>query len=393
MKQKNILLIAITAIITTIILIVSYFVVIPTFFSNKPQPENTITNTVDIIKERVKKSQSLELNKIDQNNIRLKENYNKNKEKFSQILQNSKQEKNAKTSIVAIFDTGIDGTHEELKDSVIYEDCFSSDNSEFQSLCSSKKLGQNNNEELTSSSPCYIPEDISSSCNHGTKVASLLAGKYSLTPNTKLISFKIYSLRKSDSLIFIQEQDFQKALIKLNQIAKSDLGNNIAIQALNLSWNTGEKFSKDCNQNYQEIYKQIEELRLNKVTTFVSAGNDGYKDQVTYPACLSNVINIGSLDNGEGDTNKGDISDFSNYNNTTKFANGRYITTAFAQKQEDNNQKNKDTTSLEAGTSFATPLVTSLYTSCLEKLEKNNLNNQSEECLNIIFVNKKLVLN
>lgn len=101
---------------------------------------------------------------------------------------------------------------------------------------------------------------------------------------------------------------------------------------------------------------------MNKVTTFVSSGNDGYKNQVTYPACLSSIINIGSLDNGEGDTTKGDVSDFSNQNQNTKFLNGRYITTA------DSSGKDKNSTSLEAGTSYAVALASSLYLNCLEQL-------------------------
>lgn len=222
-----------------------------------------------------------------------------------------------KNKVVAIFDTGVDKSHFELENSVLYEACFStnSGNSKNDTVSTNTNSTQIaslcTNQQETSSGNFFdhCKEDIFGECGHGTAVASLISGKYGIAPNAKILSFQIYS--KSNLGLILNLKDFQKALEKLLDLINTQ---TYKVEVLNLSFNTDKLFETYCDNNYPEIANLIQQLLAKKVQIVVSSGNLGKNNQVQFPACFSGIKVVGSVDNGLNNTKNGEISKFSNQN-------------------------------------------------------------------------------
>ena len=97
---------------------------------------------------------------------------------------------------------------------------------------------------------------------------------------------------------------------------------------INLSWNTEKFFENNCDQEDEIFTKQVAKLNNLGVKVVASTGNEGLKDKIAFPSCVSGVVVIGSKDNGLGDTKKDQISSFSNRNANTILEYGKYLTVA-----------------------------------------------------------------
>lgn len=119
-----------------------------------------------------------------------------------------------------------------------------------------------------------------------------------------------------------------------------ELRSSYRIAAVNMSLG-GETYSSYCDSLVPD-YSIIASLRLAGIATVVASGNDGETSKLSVPACLSNVISVGST------TDWDTVSSFSNSASMLQLlAPGENIMTTFPSSSY-----------LEGdGTSFATPMV------------------------------------
>jgi hypothetical protein len=80
------------------------------------------------------------------------------------------------------------------------------------------------------------------------------------------------------------------------------------IAAANMSLDAGRYFA-NCDETNAAMKQMIDLLRAANIATIVSSGNDGYKDSMSSPACISTAVSVGATQ----DTANGTAS-FSNYN-------------------------------------------------------------------------------
>lgn len=184
-------------------------------------------------------------------------------------------------SVIVLLDTGIDGTHPMLAGRILDEACFSNT-----SDCP-------NGEQEMFGPGAAIPCDFG--CDHGTHVAGIAAGAdagdglVGLAPNASLIAIQIFSevggspaAYSSDILAALQHT---LALVPFHPIS-----------AVNLSFG-GSIYSTEesCDQAAASQRLAIELLRQAGVASVAAAGNESFTNALTTPACLSNVISVGSV--------------------------------------------------------------------------------------------------
>ncbi len=230
---------------------------------------------------------------------------------------------------VAVLDTGVDPLHPMFADRLIEEACFSALND-----CPN---GQTQMLGPGSAIPCAIP-----GCGHGTRVAGIAVGNQlagplvGAAPRANLIAIQIFSdvggqpgAYSSDILAALQHV---LGLTAFHQIA-----------SVNLSLG-GTPFNSEasCDQAVASQLNAIALLRAAGVLTVAASGNESFTNAMTTPACLSNVIGVGSTSDNDV------VSSFSNSASFLQLlAPGESVTTA----------NNGGGTTISSGTSMATPHV------------------------------------
>ncbi len=211
-------------------------------------------------------------------------------------------------TVVAVLDTGVDGSHPFLAGKVVEEACYSTTVvGRSETFCPN---GQNQQVGPGSGVPCPLPD-----CLHGTHVAGIVAGSdLTATPpiagvakGARLFAVQVFtrvldpqSCGGAPSCIGAFTSDVIAGLERVYAVA---LAGQHAIAAVNMSL-AGKLFTTTCDS---EPYKPIiDNLRAIGIATVVAAGNSGVPFGVATPACISTAVSVGS-------TNKDDaISAFSN---------------------------------------------------------------------------------
>jgi subtilisin family serine protease len=210
-------------------------------------------------------------------------------------------------SMVAILDTGVDGSHPFLAGKVITEACYSGNGN-----CPNGTTTQTG---TGAALPCtYAP----SGCRHGTHVAGIAAGA-----NGTFSGAPFSGVAKGASILAIQvfsrftgavcgSGEDPCALAYTSDILAGlehvyDLRNQYQIASANLSLG-GSLYSSTAqcdaaNPGYKAI---IDTLRAAGIATVAAAGNNGSPTGLSAPACISSAISVGA-------TSKTDqIASFSN---------------------------------------------------------------------------------
>jgi subtilase family serine protease len=262
--------------------------------------------------------------------------------------------------IVAILDTGVQRTHPFLGGRVIAEACFSSATTGVTSVCPG---GAESAFGTGTAGPCAVP---GTACNHGTHVAGIAAGSGAsfsgVAKNASIIAIQVFSRFNDDSscggpgtapcaLSF--DSDQIEALNYVN--AQRLIFNGKRIAAVNMSLGGG-KFTATCPNDSRRF--AIDQLRTPNpldptdpgVATVVSAGNNGYTDAISAPACNVGAVPVASS------TKSDVISSFSNIAALTAFprllvAPGSSITSSYP----------TSTFAVLSGTSMAAPHVTGTF--------------------------------
>lgn len=208
---------------------------------------------------------------------------------------------------VAILDTGVEAGHPFLSGKVVKEACFSS-TSPANSAVSLCPNGQDGQIGAGAAQPC----SGIGGCDHGTHVAGIAAGKGSnfsgVAREAKIIAVNIFSKFSSPSVCspgptpcirtFTSDQ-----IEGLQHILTLANANQEKVSSINMSIGGGKSTSA-CDADPRKLV--IDQLRTLNIATVIASGNEGFTDGLSFPACISSAISVGS-------TTKTDaVSDFSN---------------------------------------------------------------------------------
>jgi hypothetical protein len=253
---------------------------------------------------------------------------------------------------IAVLDTGIDKNHSWFStggNRVVSEACYSTSGPTTIGTSSSFCPGGAASSTAANSGlncALNIP-----GCDHGTHVGGIVAGNDGSGPNfgvargANLVAMQVFSQIDDFSICFTigpcirsYKSDQIKALERV--LAIKDTHN---IAAVNMSLGEGQYSDQAaCDAANPSIKAAIDNLRSVGIATVISAGNDGFRDSIGAPGCVSSAISVGNTTDADG------ISFTSNvYSQLHLLAPGTDITSAAA----------GGGTSVKTGTSMAAPQV------------------------------------
>ncbi len=203
---------------------------------------------------------------------------------------------------IAILDTGVDGGHPFLAGRVVTEACFST-NSAANRSTSVCPNGQAEQTGAGAARPCGV-----SGCEHGTHVAGIAAGRGAdfsgMAPDADIIAVQVFSrftgaaCGGQAACVASFTSDQIRALDFVQQLAGAR-----AVAAVNMSLGGGRSTTA-CDSDITKPV--IDQLRAAGIATVIASGNDGFRDSVSFPGCISTAVTVGA-------TTKADaLADFSN---------------------------------------------------------------------------------
>ncbi|ARN73224.1 S8 family serine peptidase [Oceanicoccus sagamiensis] len=207
---------------------------------------------------------------------------------------------------VAILDVGFQVDHSHFSGRVVEEACFSSSSgSRYTSLCPGGQDGSGaGTAEVCGDGDCY----------HGTHVASIAAGSHGtyrgVAPKADIIMVQVFTRANYSSncsplaapCLLAFDSDVLAGMAYVEGLASSY---NIA--AVNLSLGSGE-YSSECTSSAERnLANQVADLKALGIATIASSGNSEFTNAIARPACIPDVISVGSVrDTGNS------VSTFSN---------------------------------------------------------------------------------
>lgn len=202
---------------------------------------------------------------------------------------------------VAILDSGVDKNSSFLSGKVAEEACYSIGFFQLglQSLCPGflgRSTAPGSALPYPSGGTCTPPL-----CDHGTHVAGIVAGGSpswsGLAKGAKLIAIQVFHRKNffcgnyDPPCISADDSNILSGLQRVYQ-----LRNTYPIAAINMSLG-GERGYEDqqsCDDDYEEMKLAIDQLKSSGIATVISSGNDGYRNALSGPACISSAISVGS---------------------------------------------------------------------------------------------------
>ncbi len=197
---------------------------------------------------------------------------------------------------IVVLDTGVESSHEILDGKVIAEACFSATTGEKDrstSLCP-----DGSNQQIGAGAGVNCPDGISG-CTHGTLVAGVAAGDgvavSGVAKDADIISVQVFS-EFTDPTCLDYNMSSPCALSWISdQIAALEwiytIHSDYNIAAVNMSLGGGN-YSEYCDGDARK--HSIDNLRSVDIATVVAAGDDGLREAVDAPACISSTVSVGS---------------------------------------------------------------------------------------------------
>jgi subtilisin len=274
---------------------------------------------------------------------------------------------------VAIVDSGVDKNHTFLSGKVVSEACYSSNNASSTSVCPG---GVTDSTAPNSGLNCPV---TTSGCDHGTHVAGIAAGKgvsfSGVAKDANIIAIQVFSQFTSTTncgsvtpCALYWTSDLIKGLERVKTLSTT-MPNIVAV---NLSLQTGQQFTSNCDAAHAATKAAIDNLRSVGIATVICAGNFSFTTALTAPACISTSISVGSVDDGSLGTTQDVVSNFSDSSPLLHLlAPGRWINSSVP----GNNFANF------SGTSMATPHVVGAFAI----LRQKNPNASIDRILNALI--------
>lgn len=204
----------------------------------------------------------------------------------------------------AVIDSGVDTDHPGLADSIFFQRCFRAENKD----CPNGN-DINSAEDHVLQSWTVGGDTVTNGGGHGTHVSGIITGPNGAAPDVQIAALKVFGYSDYGA----QTSDLQKALdyIVANQAV-------LEIDFVNLSLGGG-KFSDRarCDNDRRSYARAFGRLNALGITVFAATGNGGHLDGISYPACATGAIGVGS--SRKDDT----VSGFSN--TTPNQGSGRMV--------------------------------------------------------------------
>jgi subtilisin family serine protease len=209
---------------------------------------------------------------------------------------------------VAVLDNGTQGNHEFFKNAsgtsrASIQGCYGTNINNYggvnyKSVCPSPN-SDGDSPPGTAGSAEPVPNCSSKNpyvCGHGTHVAGIAAGLQGTAPDATIVPIQVFSFDISaveEPSAFVA--DILKALeLMANLTAAGTLSNPITI---NLSLGGDVAVWGDCSANYPSAQQSIQKMFSWGVPVVAASGNSGYNNRVTFPACMSKIIKVASVNN------------------------------------------------------------------------------------------------
>jgi subtilisin len=220
---------------------------------------------------------------------------------------------------VAILDSGVDKTHSFMSGKVVSEACYSISNGSYTSVCPG---GVTESTSPGSGVNCSV--SMNSDCAHGTHVAGIAAGKGSsfsgVARDANIISIQVFSQPVAGGRLGAFDSSIISGLQRVQELNAS-----FNIPAVNLSIAGGPNIT-NCDSASPSLKAAIDNLRSIGIATVIASGNNGSTNGISYPACISSAISVGSTDDGSFGTTINTVSSFSNSASfLTLLAPGKFI--------------------------------------------------------------------
>lgn len=245
--------------------------------------------------------------------------------------------------VSVVIDTGVDKDHTFLSGKVLSEACYSSNTSSSTSLCPGGVESS-----IADGSGTYCDLSVAG-CDHGTHVAGIVAGRgqdlNGVARDAGLIAIQVFS--RFEGPIFCGEFDSCVLSYRSDQIRALErvyaLRDTYPIASVNMSLGGGGYSDvEQCDLNNAAVKAAIDNLRSVGIATVIAAGNNGFTNALSAPACISTAVSVGSTNNFDF------ISSFSNEApSLSLYAPGEAIVSSVP----------LNAFSTKSGTSMATPHV------------------------------------
>ncbi len=260
---------------------------------------------------------------------------------------------------IIVIDTGVDTSHPFLSGAVVSERCYAQgpDGIGGTGACPN---GLDTQTGSGSAAPCTTV----SSCSHGTHVAGIAAGRRSVSgaptggiaPNADIVSIQVFGTYSGSATcgtgvstcILAEDTDVLSALQWV-------LANPTNVAAVNLSLGGGG-FTTQCDSQDPSTATAIQTLATtHSIATVVASGNAYSSTQVSWPACFSYAIAVGS-------TTKSDVvSDFTSSNSLIRLWSTGSSVRSSIPMSFDTTDGTADGYQLKSGTSMAAPGVSAAF--------------------------------
>lgn len=203
--------------------------------------------------------------------------------------------------LVAVLDTGSDGSHPMLAGKLAAEACFSGGRD-----CPN---GEQTQIGSGAAAPCdYNADD----CAHGTHVAGIAVGDGpsfdGIARGAGLVAIQVFSKFNGPVNCGFSNSPCPLSYLS-DQIAGLEhvlsLAAGLPIAAANLSLG-GATYSSPCDASETARKAAIDNLRSLGIATVIASGNAGDSTGIGTPACISSAISVGSTTDSDG------VSSFSN---------------------------------------------------------------------------------
>jgi hypothetical protein len=175
---------------------------------------------------------------------------------------------------IVIIDTGYDSSVTQFAGKIIYEACFTNN------LCPNGKSFQ----EGTGSAMLTPTQLTANSATHGTQ---MLSASILTNPNTKFIYIRAYGI-SNGYLNSPVDSDFVNMLNWINT-------NKVKLNVGAVVWSAARQVTTSCPTN-DLITSLVNTLKSSGVPVISAAGNNYDYTHVSFPACLSPIIAVGSID-------------------------------------------------------------------------------------------------
>ncbi|MBU8881114.1 S8 family serine peptidase [Bacillus sp. FJAT-29790] len=204
-----------------------------------------------------------------------------------------------KGQTVAVLDTGVDKNHPFLKGKIVSEACYSTN----ESIYGSKTLCPDGKEKSIATGSGMDCNKSFEGCGHGTHVSGTVAGK-----ETPYLGKKLSGVAKDANIIAIQVfSKFPKwgggyevlswssdQILALERVFL--LKNQYNIASVNMSLGGGS-YSTNCDEQESGFFGRkliINKLTQEGIAVVIASGNDGFKDSISAPACISSAVSVGA---------------------------------------------------------------------------------------------------